>query len=162
MADYQPAYVRALKEAQVKKQARARLNSTPHSSSKNDSSASSSSASVMTTSKSSSKTSSSQSGKSHSKHAAAARSNTSSDALGIKRDVTFKMKKNIGLRAHRKKEMRNGRVKLRNRYTKAKKRRKGQVRTAVESQQGAVNAYQGELTGINANVVRSVSLIHTG
>mmetsp|Transcript_35070 Transcript_35070/g.88251 ORF Transcript_35070/g.88251 Transcript_35070/m.88251 type:complete len:159 (-) Transcript_35070:102-578(-) len=158
MADYQPAYVRALKEAQVKKQARARLNSTPHSSSKNDSSASSSSASVMTTSKSSSKTSSSQSGK----HAAAARSNTSSDALGIKRDVTFKMKKNIGLRAHRKKEMRNGRVKLRNRYTKAKKRRKGQVRTAVESQQGAVNAYQGELTGINANVVRSVSLIHTG
>jgi hypothetical protein len=32
----------------------------------------------------------------------------------------------------------------------------------VDSQQGAVNAYQGELTGINANVVRSVNLVHNG
>lgn len=46
----------------------------------------------------------------------------------MKRGITFQIAKNKGLTPHRKKEQRNPRVKNRNKYRKAKIRRKGQVR----------------------------------
>ena len=45
-----------------------------------------------------------------------------------KRGITYDIHKNKGLTVERKKEDRNPRVKLRKKFTKAKKRRKGQVR----------------------------------
>lgn len=45
-----------------------------------------------------------------------------------KRAITWQMAKNKGLTPHRKKEQRNPRVKHRNKFRKAKIRRKGQVR----------------------------------
>lgn len=44
-----------------------------------------------------------------------------------KRAITWQMAKNKGLTPHRKKEQRNPRVKHRNKFRKAKIRRKGQV-----------------------------------
>lgn len=44
-----------------------------------------------------------------------------------KRAITYKMAKNKGLTPHRKKEQRNPRVKHRNKFRKAKIRRKGAV-----------------------------------
>lgn len=48
-----------------------------------------------------------------------------------KRAITYQMAKNKGLTPHRKKEQRNPRVKHRNKYRKAKIRRKGAVRIRI-------------------------------
>ena len=69
-----------------------------------------------------------------------------------KRAATYEIMKNKGLTPHRKKENRNPRVKKRLAYEKAIVRRKGQVREVTA---GAAGSYDGELTGIKANIARS-------
>ena len=69
-----------------------------------------------------------------------------------KRAATYEIMKNKGLTPHRKKENRNPRVKKRQAYEKAIVRRKGQVREVTA---GAAGSYDGELTGIKANIARS-------
>ncbi|XP_065186647.1 something about silencing protein 10-like [Sycon ciliatum] len=75
-----------------------------------------------------------------------------SEEPAAKRAITYEMAKNKGLTPHRKKEVRNPRVKMRKKFHKASIRRKGQVRP-VKQQQGA---YGGELTGIRRDVTKSV------
>ncbi|GIY52587.1 something about silencing protein 10 [Caerostris darwini] len=62
--------------------------------------------------------------------------------------------KNKGLTPKRKKEYRNPRVRNRMKFRKAKIRRKGQVREVVRE----IKRYDGEASGISANVVRSIKL----
>jgi hypothetical protein len=69
-----------------------------------------------------------------------------------KRAATYEIMKNKGLTPHRKKENRNPRVKKRMAYEKAIVARKGQVREVTA---GAAGKYDGELTGIKANISRS-------
>jgi len=61
---------------------------------------------------------------------------------------------NKGLTPHRPKEVRNPRIKMKNKFQKATKRRKGAVRE-VRSQEGS---YAGEATGIKRNVTHSIKL----
>ena len=68
-----------------------------------------------------------------------------------KRGATWKMLKNQGLKAHKKRVDRNPRVKKRRQYEKAKKNRKGAVRE-MRSEQGS---YKGETTGIRTTISRS-------
>ncbi|KAK8791873.1 hypothetical protein WA158_005250 [Blastocystis sp. Blastoise] len=70
---------------------------------------------------------------------------------GENRKATYKILKNRGLTAHRKKENRNPRVKKRSKYEKAIKRRKGQV-APMRSEAGH---YGGERTGIRSDITRS-------
>ncbi|KAH8264750.1 hypothetical protein KR044_013172 [Drosophila immigrans] len=69
-----------------------------------------------------------------------------------RRGITYQMAKNKGLTPHRKKELRNPRVKHRGKYRKALIRRKGAVR-AVRTE---VQRYGGEVSGIKAAVTKSV------
>lgn len=69
-----------------------------------------------------------------------------------KRPITYEMAKNKGLTPHRKKELRNPRVKHRIKYRKAKIRRKGQVREVRRE----LKKYGGEISGIKAGVVKSI------
>lgn len=71
---------------------------------------------------------------------------------GDKRAASYEIMKNRGLTPHRKKENRNARVKKRHAYEKAVIRRKGAVREAGAR---ADVGYQGELTGIKANLSHS-------
>ncbi|PIK45124.1 putative something about silencing protein 10 isoform X2 [Apostichopus japonicus] len=71
-----------------------------------------------------------------------------------KRAITYQISKNKGLTTRKKKELRNPRVKHRNKFRKAKIRRKGQVQEARTE----VKRYGGELSGIRAGVVKSVKL----
>lgn len=71
-----------------------------------------------------------------------------------KRAITYQISKNKGLTPYRKKELRNPRVKHRNKYRKATIRRKGAVR-AVRKE---VNRYDGEMSGIKASVKKSIKL----
>lgn len=74
-----------------------------------------------------------------------------------KRVINWDIKSNKGLTPHRKKEMRNGRVRLRNKYTKAMKKY-SRMKPGVKSALNPVS-YDGEASGINCNVVKSVKLI---
>ncbi|KAH8387347.1 hypothetical protein KR093_006498 [Drosophila rubida] len=69
-----------------------------------------------------------------------------------RRGITYQMAKNKGLTPHRKKELRNPRVKHRGKYRKALIRRKGAVRTVRTE----VKRYGGEISGIKAGVTKSV------
>ncbi|KAL1116529.1 hypothetical protein AAG570_005001 [Ranatra chinensis] len=69
-----------------------------------------------------------------------------------KRVINFTIAKNKGLTPKRKKEQRNPRVKHRNKYKKAKVRRKGQVREVRKE----LNRYSGEVSGIKAYVSKSI------
>ncbi|XP_017051923.1 something about silencing protein 10 [Drosophila ficusphila] len=69
-----------------------------------------------------------------------------------RRGITYQMAKNKGLTPHRKKELRNPRVKHRGKYRKALIRRKGAVRTVRKELQ----RYGGEMSGIKATVSKSV------
>ncbi|XP_016923199.2 something about silencing protein 10 [Drosophila suzukii] len=69
-----------------------------------------------------------------------------------RRGITYQMAKNKGLTPHRKKELRNPRVKHRGKYRKALIRRKGAVRTVRKELQ----RYGGEMSGIKASVTKSV------
>ena len=71
-----------------------------------------------------------------------------------KRLATNQMLKNRGLTPKRNKELKNPRVKRRKQYEKASKKLKHVVRQAKVKEQ----PYQGELTGIKANVSRSVKI----
>ncbi|XP_006815322.1 something about silencing protein 10-like isoform X2 [Saccoglossus kowalevskii] len=71
-----------------------------------------------------------------------------------KRAITYEMAKNKGLTPKRKKSLRNPRVKHREKYRKAKIRRKGQVREVRKE----VDRYGGEISGIRAGVIKSIKL----
>ncbi|XP_046394860.1 something about silencing protein 10 [Ischnura elegans] len=73
---------------------------------------------------------------------------------GGKRAITYQMAKNKGLTPRRKKEMRNPRVKHRNRFRKAKIRRKGQVREVYSE----TSRYGGEISGIKATTSKSIKI----
>ncbi len=73
---------------------------------------------------------------------------------GGKRNINYAIRKNKGLAKKTKKENRNSRVKLRNKYEKAKIRRTGQVMKVREQ----AKPYGGEVGGIKTNVVRSTKL----
>ncbi|KAH8329992.1 hypothetical protein KR067_012652 [Drosophila pandora] len=74
------------------------------------------------------------------------------DEEDVRRGITYQMAKNKGLTPHRKKELRNPRVKHRGKYRKALIRRKGAVRTVRKELQ----RYGGEMSGIKASVTKSV------
>ncbi|XP_030568652.1 something about silencing protein 10 [Drosophila novamexicana] len=74
------------------------------------------------------------------------------DEENERRGITYQMAKNKGLTPHRKKELRNPRVKHRGKYRKALIRRKG----AVRSVRTEVKRYGGEASGIKATVTKSV------
>ena len=76
-----------------------------------------------------------------------------------KRKITKKISQNRGLTKHTKKEFRNPRVKLRLKYKKAESKHNRLVRK-VKGPRPPVEAYDGEATGINDRVVRSVNLSH--
>ncbi|XP_039971956.1 something about silencing protein 10 [Xiphias gladius] len=69
-----------------------------------------------------------------------------------KRGITYQMAKNKGLTPKRKKIDRNPRVKHREKFRRAKIRRKGQVREVRREE----TRYSGELSGIRAGVKKSV------
>jgi len=71
------------------------------------------------------------------------------------RAITWFMKKKKGLMPSRKKEVRNPRVRNKNKFVKAQKKRKGQVR---EMRTEADKRYRGEEFGIKSTVIRSVKL----
>ncbi|KAK9528842.1 hypothetical protein VZT92_012980 [Zoarces viviparus] len=71
-----------------------------------------------------------------------------------KRGITYQMAKNKGLTPKRKKIDRNPRVKHREKFRRAKIRRKGQVRDVRREE----TRYSGELSGIRAGVKKSVKL----
>ena len=72
-----------------------------------------------------------------------------------KRAISYAIEKNKGLHGKRKKEVRNPRVKKRKKFEERKKRL-GSVRQVYKGGEG--KGYQGELTGIKGNLVRSVKL----
>ncbi|CAH2319839.1 something about silencing 10 [Pelobates cultripes] len=71
-----------------------------------------------------------------------------------KRAITYQIAKNKGLTPKRKKIDRNPRVKHREKFRRAKIRRKGQVREVRKEE----SRYAGELSGIRAGVKKSVKL----
>ncbi|KAM7168481.1 something about silencing protein 10 [Macrochelys suwanniensis] len=71
-----------------------------------------------------------------------------------KRGITYQIAKNKGLTPKRKKIDRNPRVKHREKFRRAKIRRKGQVREVRKEEQ----RYGGELSGIRAGVKKSIKL----
>lgn len=71
-----------------------------------------------------------------------------------KRAITYQIAKNKGLTPHRKKEQRNPRVKHRNKYRKAKIRRRGAVREVRKE----ISRYGGEISGIKAGVKKGIKL----
>ncbi|XP_030633244.1 something about silencing protein 10 [Chanos chanos] len=71
-----------------------------------------------------------------------------------KRGITYQMAKNKGLTPKRKKIDRNPRVKHREKYRRAKIRRKGQVQEVRREE----TRYSGELSGIRAGVKKSIKL----
>ncbi|XP_017065977.1 something about silencing protein 10 [Drosophila eugracilis] len=74
------------------------------------------------------------------------------DEEHVRRGITYQMAKNKGLTPHRKKELRNPRVKHRGKYRKALIRRKGAVRTVRKE----LHRYGGEMSGIKASVTKSI------
>lgn len=71
-----------------------------------------------------------------------------------RRQITYQIAKNKGLTPHRKKELRNPRVKHRNKFRKAQIRRKGAVRTVRKE----VKRYTGEISGIKATVKKGIKI----
>lgn len=71
-----------------------------------------------------------------------------------KRAITYQISKNKGLTPHRKKELKNPRVKHKIKFRKAKIRRKGQIREARTE----MERYGGELSGIKASVRKSIPI----
>ncbi|XP_004871786.1 something about silencing protein 10 [Heterocephalus glaber] len=71
-----------------------------------------------------------------------------------KRAITYQIAKNKGLTPRRKKIDRNPRVKHREKFRRAKIRRRGQVREVRREDQ----RYSGELSGIRAGVKKSIKL----
>jgi hypothetical protein len=80
------------------------------------------------------------------------------DETDAPRAAGYKIMKNKGLTRIRKKEVRNSRVKYRNKYEKAVMRRKGQVQDTIREGPSDGANYAGEETGIRTHVKRSVRL----
>ena len=76
-----------------------------------------------------------------------------------KRKISKKIDKNRGLTKHTKKEWKNPRVKLKLKYAKAESKHK-QLAKKSTGAHPPVEAYDGEKTGINDRVIKSVSLSH--
>lgn len=76
------------------------------------------------------------------------------EELDAKRGITYQMAKNKGLTPKRKKIDRNPRVKHREKFRRAKIRRKGQVQEARREEK----RYSGELSGIRAGVKKGIKL----
>ncbi|XP_037037308.1 something about silencing protein 10 [Bradysia coprophila] len=76
------------------------------------------------------------------------------DGADDRRQITYQMSKNKGLTPHRKKELRNPRVKHRNKFRKAIIRRKGAVRTVRKE----LKRYGGEVSGIKATTKKGVKI----
>ncbi len=72
----------------------------------------------------------------------------------VKRQADRSILANRGLTPHRRKEVRNARVKHRRAYESAVKRRRGQVRDV----RALDRPYEGEAAGINPRVVRATRL----
>ena len=72
-----------------------------------------------------------------------------------KRAISYQIAKNKGLAPARKKDVRNPRVKKRNKF-EAKKKKLGSIRPVFKG--GSGGAYGGELTGIKKGLVKSVKL----
>lgn len=70
-----------------------------------------------------------------------------------KRRADYKILANKGLTPHRKKELRNPRVKHRNKYEKAKKKLSS-FKNVVKDK-ATLASYKGELTGIKSDLSRS-------
>ncbi|KAH8396066.1 hypothetical protein KR222_002666 [Zaprionus bogoriensis] len=77
---------------------------------------------------------------------------TDADEESARRGITRQIAKNKGLTPHRKKEVRNPRVKHRSKFRRALIRRKGAVRTV----RNEIKRYGGEISGIKATVTKSV------
>lgn len=71
-----------------------------------------------------------------------------------RRKITYQIAKNKGLTPYRKKELRNPRVKHRNKFRKALIRRKGAVRTV----RNEIKRYDGEKFGIKATVKKGIKI----
>lgn len=71
-----------------------------------------------------------------------------------RRQITYQMAKNKGLTPYRKKELRNPRVKHRNKFRKALIRRKGAHRTVRKE----IKRYDGEKFGIKASVKKGIKI----
>lgn len=76
------------------------------------------------------------------------------DGTDDRRQITYQMSKNKGLTPHRKKELRNPRVKHRNKFRKAIIRRKGAVRTVRKE----LKRYGGEVSGIKATTKKGTKI----
>jgi len=75
-----------------------------------------------------------------------------------RRNAGYQIMKNKGLTRKRKKEVRNSRVKYRNKFEKAVMRRKGQVQDTIrEGPSDGVN-YGGEESGVRTHVKKSIRL----
>ncbi|OJD38769.1 sas10 utp3 family protein [Diplodia corticola] len=73
-----------------------------------------------------------------------------------KRKITYAIAKNKGLTPHRKKDVRNPRVKKKKKYEE-KKKKLGSIRQVYKGGEGR-GGYKGELTGIKKGLVKSVKL----
>lgn len=71
-----------------------------------------------------------------------------------RRQITYQISKNKGLTPYRKKELRNPRVKHRNKFRKALIRRKGAVRTIRKEDK----RYGGEISGIKASTKKGIKI----
>lgn len=80
--------------------------------------------------------------------------NDAGDGADDRRQITYQMSKNKGLTPHRKKELRNPRVKHRNKFRKAVIRRKGAVRTVRKE----LKRYGGEVSGIKATTKKGIKI----
>lgn len=78
------------------------------------------------------------------------------DADG-KRAITYAIEKNKGLHPHRKKDVRNPRVKKRKKFEE-KKKKLGSVRAVYKGDREGKGGYGGEKTGIKRGLVRSIKL----
>lgn len=74
-----------------------------------------------------------------------------------RRSAGYKIMKNKGLTRIRKKEVRNSRVKYRNKFENAVMRRKGQVQDTIREASGTGD-YGGEESGIRTHLKKSVRL----
>ncbi|KAL1637593.1 something about silencing protein 10 [Diplodia intermedia] len=73
-----------------------------------------------------------------------------------KRKISYAIAKNKGLTPHRKKDVRNPRVKKKKKYEE-KKKKLGSIRQVYKGGEGR-GGYKGELTGIKKGLVKSVKL----
>lgn len=73
-----------------------------------------------------------------------------------KRQITYQIQKNKGLTPHRKKEVRNPRVKKRMKYEEKQKKLRS-VKAVYKGGEGR-GGYQGELSGIKTGLVKSIKL----